>query len=336
MKVIKERKYFALLIVAIMALFLLYASLPFFAGISGAAILYVLLKKLYFNTLKKTNNKTLSAVFAILVSFILIIIPLSYLAYLALNELIYITSNAEQLQYMLAPFESILGSETSAGLTNFIGEHIEVIAALAEGLALFGIATTVSITLNVVIMYLILYYALTENERTIVVLKRIIPFSEKNASKLMKEFSHAINVTFIGNGAASIVLGVLLAGGLAYFGVGHFFFWALIGTIMAFIPIIGIQIIWIPAGAYYLLIGDYFAGGAVLVWGAFLSYIFDGFVRQKVQRKVGEMHPLISLIGLIIGVTYFGIVGIIIGPLILTLFVLMAQMFREEYVPGWK
>ncbi len=331
----KEKKYFALLILAIIALFLLYASIPFLAGISGAAILYVLLKPLYFNALKKTGSKTLSAVFAILLSFILIIVPLSYLAYLGLDELIYISSNTEQLQAMLQPFETMIGYDASAGVTKFLADHIQLIAAFAEGLALFGIAALVSITLNVVIMFLILYYALTENEKTIAALKQIIPFSEKNASKLMKEFSHAINVTFIGNGAASLVLGVLLAGGLAYFGVDHFFFWAVVGTLMAFIPIIGIQVIWIPAGAYYLLAGDYFAGGAILVWGAFLSYIFDGYIRQKVQRKVGEMHPLISLIGLIIGVTYFGVVGIIVGPLILTVFILTAQMFREEYLPGW-
>lgn len=58
-------------------------------------------------------------------------------------------------------------------------------------------------------------------------------------------------------------------------------------------------------------------------------------MRQRVQSKVGEMHPLISLLGLIIGITYFGIMGIIIGPLILALFVLIVRMFREEYLQGW-
>ena len=62
---------------------------------------------------------------------------------------------------------------------------------------------------------------------------------------------------------------------------------------------------------------------------------YQNFVRQRVQKKVGEMHPLISLLGLIIGIAYFGIMGIIIGPLILAVFILMLKMFREEYLEGW-
>ena len=332
---IKEKKHFALLIVAIIALFLFYASIPFLAGISGAAILYVMFKPLYFKLLRKTKNTNISAAVVILVSFVLIVLPISYIAYLSIVEFGYILSNVVKIEDAIGPFASSFGYDQSE-LAKLVGEHISDIAGAASQIALGIMEGITSITLNVVIMYLILFFAFTENERATRALKTIIPFSEKNSGLLMRRFTHAINTTLIGNGAASIVIGVLLAIGMVVLGSGHFFFWALIGTIMAFIPIIGIQIIWIPAGIYYLLNGDYIAGAGILVWGAFLSYIFDGLVRQQIQKKVGEMHPLISLIGLIIGITYFGVVGIIVGPLILTVFVLMAQMFRDEYVPGWE
>ncbi|NYZ77390.1 AI-2E family transporter [Candidatus Micrarchaeota archaeon] len=334
MKIANEKKYFALLILALLAFFLLFAFLPLLAGISGAAIIYVLFKPLYLKLLNRTKNKTVSAVSVIVLSFVLIIIPLSYLAYLFFAEVGYILADAQQITDTLAPFAAYLGYD-SAAITALIMSHVDVLAAFVSGISIVVVEAVVSFTLNVVVLYLLLYYALTENEKATKTMQTIIPFSEKNANRLMKEFSHVINTTFIGNGAASIVLGVLLAAGLAYLGSNHFFFWVLAGTIMAFIPIIGIQVIWIPAAAYYLITGNYPAGIGILLWGAFLSYIFDGFVRQRVQRQVGEMHPLISLIGLIIGIMYFGVTGIIIGPLILAVFVLMAQMFREEYLPGW-
>jgi len=333
-ELLKEKKNFALFILALMALFLLYASMPFVAGISGAAILYVLLKSTYLKILKKTKNKTVSAFIAILLSIVLIILPLSYLVYFSLQEFVYLLNDIEKIENAVSPIAATFGYDSSR-MMDFVADHIDDIAGVATIITLAVIADIVSITLNAVIMYLILYFALTENKKASALIKRLIPFNDKNSSKLMSEFTHAINVTFIGNGAASIVLGILLAIGLYLLGLGNIFFWVLIGTIMAFIPIIGIQIIWIPAGAYLLLNGNYTGGAAIIIWGAFLSYIFDGFIRQKVQSKVGEMHPLVSLIGLIIGITYFGVVGIIVGPLILTLFVLIAAMFREEYVEQW-
>jgi predicted PurR-regulated permease PerM len=329
-----EKKYFALLILAVLTLFLLYASVPLLAGISGAAILYVLLKPLYLRLLKKTNRKTFSAAVAILLSLVVIMVPLFYLLYLAIAELNYILGDIQQIENAISPAVSSLGYDSSA-ITDMVRDHIQDIAAFVRDLSISLFQDIVSISINTIVMYLILYYALTEHKRASDIMKKIIPFSKKNAAVLMREFNHAINTTFIGNGAASLVLGFLLSAGLVLLGADHFFLWLLIGTIMAFIPIIGIQIIWIPVGVYYLVSGDYIAGGGIIIWGAFLSYIFDGYIRQLVQKRVGEMHPLVSLIGLIIGITYFGITGLIIGPLILTLVVLVARMFREEYVPAW-
>jgi len=332
MKFLKEKKYFALLILGLIALFLLYASVPFWLGISGAAILYVLLKKPYLKLLKKTNNKVFSAAVIILLSLILIVIPLLYILYLGFIELTYLLNNIPQVEGALAPFLSTI---ENAEWNTIISDHIDTIAGLISNIGLAALQNVISLTLNLVIMYLIVYYALTENKKTTDTIKTILPFNEKHASRLMKEFTHVINVTFIGNGAASIVIGVLLAGAFFLFGFEHFFFWLVAGIIMAFIPIIGIQILWIPAGIYLFITGDYVSGAGIIVWGAFLSYIFDGYIRQKVQRDVGEIHPLVSLIGMIIGVTYFGITGIIIGPLILAVFVLIIRMFREEYLEGW-
>jgi len=332
MKFMKEKKYFALLILGLIALFLLYASVPFWMGISGAAILYVLLKKPYLKIFNKTNNKVLSAAITILLSLILIVIPILYMLYLGFIEFTYLVNNIPQVEKALAPF---LSTFQDAEWDEIIRDHIDTIAGIISNFGIAALQNIISLTLNIVIMYLILYYALTEHKKAAKYMRDMLPFNEKNSSTLMKEFTHVVNVTFIGNGAASIVLGFLLAAAFFIFGFEHIFFWFVAGTIMAFVPIIGIQVIWIPAGLYKIITGDPVSGIGILIWGAFLSYIFDGYVRQKVQRDVGELHPLISLIGMIIGVMYFGITGIIIGPLVLAVFVLMTRMFREEYLEGW-
>lgn len=337
-KAIAERKYFALLVIAVMGFFLFYAALPLLAGITGAAIFYVLFKPLYLKLLGILGGrKTLSAAIVLLLSLVLIIVPLSYIAYLSVAEMIHLLGDVETLQAMeasIGPVMAGMGYQYT-GVADFLQAHIQTVVSILEEITLIALDNVASISINVVVLYLILFYALTEHEKVAKAVREMIPFSGNNASELMREFSATIRTTVIGNGAASLVLGALLAVGLLLLGVEHFFFWALVGSIMAFMPIIGIQIIWIPAGIFYLLMGNYTAGMGIILWGAFLSYALDGFVRQKVQKKVGEMHPLISLLGLIIGIAYFGVMGIIIGPLMLAVFILMLKMFREEYLKGW-
>lgn len=333
MMVVKEKKYFALLVLGLVGLFLFYAAIPLVAGIAGAAVFYVLFKPAYLKTLKRLGGrKALSACLVMLLSLVIIIVPLSYLAYVGLVELGHLLESADQLAAAAEPVANSLGY---VGVAEFLQAHADAIAEFVEVLTIIAINDTVAIAINVVVLYLILYYALTEHEKAAAAVREILPFSEKNASRLMQEFTHVIRTTVVGNWAASLVLGVLMALGLVAVGMQNFFFWALVGTIMAFMPIIGIQLIWIAAAIYFGLAGDYVTAVAVAAWGAFLSYIADGYVRQLVQRHMGEMHPLISLLGLIVGITYFGVVGIIIGPLILAVFILLAKMFREEYVPGW-
>ena len=326
----KERKWFALVIIGLIALFLLYAAMPLLGGIFGAAIFYVLFKPIYLRTLRGTKNEALSAVFVIVLSVALIMIPLGYLVYVAIEEAVHLIGDPEGLVSQLLP---LLPDEGT--IIEYVEDHIQSIAAFVQGAMEFLLNSTVSIALNVVVLYLLFYYALTQHKEGAATVKELLPFNSKNSEELMREFNHVIKTTVIGNGAASIALGVLLSLGMVALGSQHFFFWALVGTIMAFIPIVGIQLIWIPMGIYYIAIGDYFSAAAIVIWGAFLSYIVDGYVRQGVQKKIGELHPLFSLIGLIIGITYFGIIGIIIGPLILAIFVLLARMFRDEYLPGW-
>lgn len=267
--IIAERKYFALLVIAVMGFFLFYAALPLLAGISGAAIFYVLFKPVYLGLLKRLGGrKTLSAVLVILLSLVLIIAPLSYIMYLSLVEMGHILSDVETIQAMegaIGPVAASMGYQYT-GIADFLQAHIQTIASIAEAMTIIAIDNAASISINVVVLYLIFFYALTEHEKVAAVIRDLIPFSESNASDIMKGFTATIRTTVIGNGAASIVLGVLLAAGLVLLGAGHFFFWALVGTIMAFMPIIGIQIIWIPAGLFYLLAGNYTAGAGIIIW----------------------------------------------------------------------
>ncbi|MBD3398603.1 AI-2E family transporter [Candidatus Micrarchaeota archaeon] len=328
----KEKKYLALVILLLFALFFFYAAMPLLLGISGAAILYVLLKPIYLKLNKRLNRKMLSAITVLLFSFILIVLPILVLFYFAVVDIATFLQEPGNLNTLLSYFPV---EKETINLEKLFEEHILEISNFATGISLLALDVITNISINLVVMYLILYYLLTENRAASSLMRSIIPFNKKNSEKLASEFYNIINATFITNGAVAVVIGVLLAAGLYLAGAENIIFWGVLGTLTAIIPVIGIQIIWIPAGIYYIFGGHYVVAAALMLWGAFLSYIFDGYVRQLVQKRIGSIHPFVSIVGLIIGVAYFGVTGIIIGPLLISIFVLTAQMFREEYVPGW-
>jgi predicted PurR-regulated permease PerM len=331
-EVAREKKYLALIIILLFALFFFYAAMPLLLGISGAAILYVLLKPIYLKLSSRLNRKTIPALLVLLLSFILIVLPILILLYFAAVDIAIFLGQPGNLNMLLS---YIPINQEAINLEKLFEEHIMEISNFATGISLFALDIVTSLSINLVVMYLILYYLLTENRRASALMRLIIPFNKKNSEKLASEFYNVINATFITNGAVAIVIGVLLAAGLYIAGAENIIFWGVAGTLAAIIPVIGIQIIWIPAGIYYIIEGEFIIAAALMAWGAFLSYLFDGYVRQLVQKRIGSIHPFVSIVGLIIGVAYFGVTGIIIGPLLISLFVLTAQMFKEEYLPGW-
>ena len=105
-----------------------------------------------------------------------------------------------------------------------------------------------------------------------------------------------------------------------------------IGLILSFIPFLGMPFVWIPVAVIELMQGNYDIAIGLTILGVIIAILEN--VRPLVLKGLGEIHPLISVLGVIVGLAIFGIVGMIIGPLVLSYAILIAQMFKEEYVNG--
>jgi predicted PurR-regulated permease PerM len=187
-------------------------------------------------------------------------------------------------------------------------------------------------SIGLLIMYFLFYYLLT-GEDSIFVHKiyAAIPFNEENTSTLVGEFSRIVRTTMISNGAVALFQGALLTITFLIVKIQGAFLWGSIATLFSFLPVFGSTLVWVPATVIEFLLGDYTAGRAILAVGIFVS-IVDHFLRPMIQKKVGKIHPFLSLIGIIIGVSLFGLLGIIIGPLLLSYFILTLEMFSKEYL----
>ncbi len=323
-------KLFAAGLILILAVFLAWALSPFLQGIFGALILFALFKPLHlWLTKKKGWNKSLSAFTIIVISVLIVLIPLSIFSSLLLSEINYLLDNQISPGEVIQRVDFILRELNIGGSTlGFIsqaGDFIrDSLVAFIGGLA--------NIAVNLVIMYFLLFYLLVDYDFLKEKAPSLIPFSRKNALKLFERFDEVTHAMVYSAGLVALIQAVLLGLGFLFFGIPGALLWSFVGFVFALLPM-GIPVIWVPAGAIMLSQGNYFAGVGILVWGMIVSTV-DNFLRPVIGKRAahGHLHPLIILLGIFVGIPFFGVLGIIVGPLLIAYFFSLWKMFNEEYL----
>src|SRR6184192_1402198 len=200
------------------------------------------------------------------------------------------------------------------------------------GSSAFGlVGTATRLALNLTISLFGLFYLLLRTGETWEAVRPYIPFSAKNTEKLRQRFRDVTTSTIIGTGLTAAAQGAIL--GLAFWIVGlpNALFWGVVTMVFGILPIVGSGLVWVPA-AIALLIGNR-PGPAALITlvGLFVGNV-DYILRPMVFRRRANIHTLITLVGALAGVPYFGILGLLIGPLALSYFFELVKMYREEYL----
>ena len=183
--------------------------------------------------------------------------------------------------------------------------------------------------LGLLIAVFTFYYLLTA-ESSLGSVRAVIPFSKKNTDILIRDFKSILYSSIVVTGIMAVIQALPLTLVFMYFNVPGAVFLGFIAAILTCIPFTGIPFVWIPVAALELLGGNYAAGGGIVASGVIIA-IIENF-RPMLQNKIGDIHPMVALLGVIIGVVYFGMLGLFIGPILLSFTLLCAGMFKEEYL----
>jgi len=328
----KKLKAVLAVVIVISLLFLFaMAMYPFIQGFFGALIMFVLFDPLYKFLVRKRINKKISAIIVIIISIFILLIPLLVLLAIITREVIAISENPVIIQEAFQLINSLI-SRVYPGfsVSSLIGENVDSIAYFLKKFFVKAISGAGLFIVNVLIMYFALYYFLTQKE-IFKKAKEIIPFNRKNSDILIKKFKDITHSTLLVTGMIALLQAVLLATGFLIFGIKSWLLWGFISFILSFIPVLGPPVLWVPATIYMFVQGNYVSGIGILAFGLVLSNI-DNFIRPYLQQRIGNIHPLITLIGVFTGIPLFGLLGIIIGPLMISYVILTLKMFREEYL----
>jgi predicted PurR-regulated permease PerM len=274
-------------------------------------------------------KKNLASLFIILVSFVLLVIPFVWLASVVVEKIGPYVQNTEQVttyfqsinQYIIKKTGFEILSEKNIGMIN---SQLVVIAQKALGgtLSFFG---------TIAIMYLITYFLLTNIFDVEKWLRGSIPLKQANSNKIINEAKSSIYGSAVGIPIVAIGQGVIGMIGYFIFGSKEWFLLGLLTAIASVIPIVGAMLIYLPLGIYMLSIGNTFGGIGILIWGFVVIGSTDNLLRLYLQKQMNDVHPLITIFGAFIGVPMFGFLGVIFGPLLLSLFLILIKIYTDEF-----
>jgi len=326
---IKFNKYITFSIIIALFIFILYYLWPYRNGVFGAFILFVLFLPIYnFFKNKLKINKKVSGILIIILVIIIVIIPSYFIVTNAYNQISNIVVDKSAI---IDAIDKIDQKIPALNLVENIDKQVSNLVNWTGDLLIKGISSVISTGITLVILFFILYYLLVYNKEVKNELKEFLPFNNKNSNILYLEFKRVTYATVVATGLVAIAQGLLLGLSFWIFGIKGAVLWGLLAAILSFLPVVGVPLIWVPYAIYFIIQQNYFIGIGLIISGLIINYL-EFFIRPPLQRKMGNLHPLISILGIFIGLAAFGIVGIVIGPLLISYFLIIFKMYKEEYL----
>jgi predicted PurR-regulated permease PerM len=325
----KQRNNIILVALIVLGCFLVFALRGLFNSILGAIVLFTIFRPFYLYLVERKKwPGGVAALLIIVISLIVIVIPVLSLSILVVNKLGSLTSDNFPIQQWLVKIDEYAGSHLNQ--PHFIDGITKNLGTYAAGLFPSILSSAADIFLTLLILYFLLYYMFTQIREFETALIRYAPFKEQHALKFAAELQNATYSNVLGQGIISISQGILFSIGLIIVGVPDPVFWGVIGTLISFLPVVGVPFMAIVFSVVLLITGKTWQGIFLLVYGfAFISYM-DNFLRFFINKKLANTHPLITIIGVIMGIPLFGILGLVFGPVLLSFFLLLVEIYETN------
>lgn len=322
------RRQQAALLILVLGIGLAYALWSFATGLIGALVLYVVFAPLHRQFVRRIGP-ALAAGIVVVLAIVTVVGPgISFVGLVA---------NQAQDMAGTVLHSPLLGRLRELRVGSFdVGAQVEsvgsqIVSWLGGGaLSVVGTATRLGIQLT--ITFFGLFYMLVAPEGVWRGVRPFIPFSHDSAEILRARFRDVTVSTLVGTGLTSVVQGTLV--GVAFWaaGLSNAVFWGVVTVIVAILPIVGSGLIWAPGAAVLALDGRYGWAIALAVWGILVVGNVDNLIRPMVFRRWAKIHPFITVIGAFAGIRWFGLLGLLIGPLAISYFFELIRMYRAEYL----
>lgn len=323
------RQLFILGLIIFLGYLICKEMMPYLSGVLGAVTLYVLFNPWMHRMLKKGYKAWVAATIILLTSFAIIIIPLGGIAIVFISKLKDLFQNkdkiAEIINTNIDKIEEWLPIDISSGFNT--GKLSTWISNYFAGLADSTFNNSIALTM----MFFLLYFMLVNRNYMRGYIMMYIPLSDKNITRLASESREIVKSNAIGIPLVAFIQACIALLGYYIFGVPNPMLWFVVTFVGSMIPFVGTALGVIPVTLIMLSQGNDFGGWGIFIYGVVIVGSADNLFRILVQNKLANLHPLITLIGVIVGVPLFGFIGLVFGPLVVSVFLLLLKIYKDEY-----
>ena len=329
-----KEKYFRYSLVALI-LFLGWLIMnglwSFVNGLLGAFTLYVIVRgQMNYLTEKRKMKNMLAAMLILLEVFTCVFVPLYFLIWTLVGRIQEINVDITQLTITVNHFISLVQEKTGYDVlsmsnigtaTSYLTKGVHIIIGQVSG---FIVTTFVIIFL--------LYFMLISRKSIERYVFSMLPFSDNNKHAVMDEVRSMVRSNAMGIPLLAIIQGIIAAIGYWVAGVPSPFLFGVITAFATIVPLVGTGLVWFPLVVYLALTGNWVAAIGLAVYCGLILINVDNVIRFILQKKLADTHPLITVFGVILGLKIFGFWGVIFGPLLLSMFFLLVNIFKREYL----
>ncbi len=333
-KRIQTISFLALLLIVFIVVLLLFK--PFVNLIALAVILAILFHPIYTRILPRVKYPAVASGLTVLLMILIVAVPLWFFGQLLVNEIISLYDRYRsggfvldkgQIISTLPPQVQNFVQSVSADINAFIGR------LSSQAFASFSsvISNVAAFVISTFMLFFIVYYLLKDGVKIKKAIMDISPMSTEHENKLIDKIVTAVNGVVKGSFLVALAQGFIATIGFFIFGVPEPLLWGLFTVVAALVPTVGTSLSLIPAVIYLAVTGHTGQALGLFIWGAIAVGLVDNFLGPKLVSNSTKLHPVLVLLAVIGGLKFFGVLGFLIGPIILAIFMALVNMYRHDF-----
>ena len=311
-------------------------ALPYMSGVLGALTIYVLLRgQMKWLVERKHWGRSWAASLLTVEAIFFFLIPILGIVLMLID--LFSTFDPESLNVLTTQAQEVIQQvEDRFGIELWSEENLQKLTSVSTSLVKGLLQGMSSFFLNAFVILFLLYFMLRGYDHFESAVEELLPFTGKNKRTVSSETISIVKSNAIGIPVLALVQGVFAYIGYLIFGVENALLFAVLTTFTTIIPVLGTMIVWVPMAIIMGINGDWLNAILLGAYGFIVIGGVDNVARLLLQKQMANIHPLITIFGVFIGLSLFGFWGVIFGPLILSLIVLFINLYRHDYVPGSK
>lgn len=326
-----------LLLIALLGIVILWKLAYFIPGFLGATAIYIMFRSWYFKLIARRGWKpwvaSLTIIIGLLIAFVLPIYLIGTALAPKINDLI---ANSDQIKDTILKTYNYLREQFPQINVNISQEQIMEFAQVGLAFLPLIFNAMAHLLANLLTALFIVHFMFLGGMRLEKAFKATIPLARDSRKEIWDETKNMVISNAVGIPALAIAQGLIALFGYWFCGIEGALLWALLTAAASVIPVLGTMIIWVPICIYLFAVGKVDYGIGLALYCLIVVGFSDNVIRFMFLKRFGDVHPLITVFGVILGLNLFGIIGLIFGPLVMSYFILLVKVYKVEFGNGSK